>query len=176
MSPRSFAKGDKAEKKPKGKDLSYEAGFEKALTLLEYRSRTRSQMLRALGERGFPEDVATAVVDRLIELGLIDDAQYAERFVQASLRKGHGTRRAKYELRMRGVEDSLTDAAIDDVDADAEFSAAMPRAKKLYAKYADLPSRERAGKISRALAGRGFGYDVISSVLRALDAELEMED
>lgn len=173
MSPRSFAKGEKTEKK---KDLSYEAAFEKALSLLEYRSRTASQMLRALSEREYPEDVATAVVERLMELGLINDAEYAQRFVQSSLRKGHGTRRAKYELRMRGVEDSLTDAAIDDVDEDAEFAAAMPKAKTLYKRYADLPPRERAGKISRALAGRGFGYDVISSVLRALDSELEMED
>ena len=52
----------------------------------------------------------------------------------------------------------------------------MPKAKTLYKRYADLPARERAGKISRVLAGRGFGYDVISSVLRALDSELEMED
>ena len=173
MSPRSFAKGEKNEKP---KDLSYNAAFEKALSLLEYRSRTQSQMLRALSEREFPEDVAAAVVERLMELGLINDAEYAERFVQSSLRKGHGTRRAKYELRMRGVEDALTDTVIGDVDEDAEFSAAMPRARKLYERYSDLPARERAGKISRALASRGFGYDVISSVLRALDAEIEFED
>ena len=93
MSRTKFAKDDK----------SYDAALDRALTLLEYRARSAQEMRRALMQREFPEDVADEVVARLRELGYIDDAAYARALVSSTIRKGSGSRRARYALMQRGV-------------------------------------------------------------------------
>lgn len=166
MSRTRFAKDDK----------SYDAALDRALTLLEYRARSAQEMRRALMQREFPEDVADEVVARLRELGYIDDAAYARALVSSTIQKGSGSRRARYALMQRGVPDDVSAEALEEVDEEAEFSAALARGEKLWARYGDLPAREKKMKVSRSLAGRGFSYDVISSVLRRVSNGADEED
>ena len=102
MSRTKFAKDDK----------SYDAALDRALTLLEYRARSAQEMRRALMQREFPEDVADEVVARLRELGYIDDAAYARALVSSTIRKGSGSRRARYALMQRGVPDDVSAEAL----------------------------------------------------------------
>ena len=48
------------------------------LRLLTVRARTRSELQEQLTKRGYPGDVSTAVLNRLGEVGLVDDAEFAE--------------------------------------------------------------------------------------------------
>lgn len=166
MSPRRFAKDDK----------SYDAALDRALTLLEYRARTANEMRRALLQREFDEETADAVVERLIQLGYIDDAAFADAIVRSSLRKGQGTWRAKRALYAHGVGEEQSAEALCKIDEDDELEAALAPAQKLWQRYEGCPPRERAARVSRALAGRGFGYDVISRALRQIDRGFDEED
>ena len=56
------------------------------LRLLTGAARPRAALATALRQRGIPDDVAAGVLDRLIEVGLIDDRAYAEAFVAAKHR------------------------------------------------------------------------------------------
>jgi regulatory protein len=50
---------------------------EAAMSLLSFRPRSAAELLRGLRDKGYPEELAAEVVDRMRELGLIDDARFA---------------------------------------------------------------------------------------------------
>ena len=165
MSPRKSAE----------QDFSAEAAFERGLTLLEYRPRTVQQMYRALLQRGFGEAEAEDAVARLVRIGYLNDTLYAQDFVQSTLRKGQGMRKACWELRARGVQDETVRQAVEEIDEQDEFDAALMFGKKMWQRTENMEPRPRAAKIARALAARGFGYETVHSVLRMLDAETQQD-
>ena len=62
----------------------------KALALLNKRDYSRMELIRRLTEKGFEEKDATETVDRLVELHLINDENYAAMIVRHYAAKGFG--------------------------------------------------------------------------------------
>lgn len=58
-----------------------EAAREAALKLLERTRRTRSELARRLGEKGYAGPVVAEIIERLAGVGLVDDAEYAHAFL-----------------------------------------------------------------------------------------------
>ncbi len=81
----------------------YESVKEAALRLLERRPRTRTDLLRRLGQSGVEAGLAKEVVGRLAEVGLISDGQVAAQVVREELRKGSGNSRIRQKLSQAGV-------------------------------------------------------------------------
>ena len=54
-----------------------EAARESALGLLERTRRTRADLRQRLREKGYADAAIGTVIDRLVEVGLVDDAEYA---------------------------------------------------------------------------------------------------
>jgi regulatory protein len=122
------------------------------LRLLTARARTRAELAAQLGKRGYPDDVSAQVLDRLAEVGLVDDADFAEQWVSSRrVNAGKGKRALAAELRTKGVDNELITAALADIDAGAE----RQRAEEL---VRDKLRRERLGddddaKVMRRLVG-----------------------
>src|SRR6202034_4898601 len=55
------------------------------LRLLTARARTRAELVAQLTKRGYPDEVSVRVLDRLADVGLIDDADFAEQWVHSRL-------------------------------------------------------------------------------------------
>ena len=143
------------------------------LRLLTVRARTRAELVGQLEKRGFTEDVSARVLDRLSEVGLIDDEDFAEQWVRSRhINAGKGKRALVAELRKKGVDDEIINTALADIDSGAE----RQRAEQL---VRDKLRRERLGdeadelKVTRRLVGmlarRGYNssmaFDVVSSEL-----------
>ncbi len=148
------------------------------LRLLTARARTRAQLAAQLTKRGYPDDVCGRVLDRLAEVGLVDDQDFAEQWVRSRhFNAGKGKRALAAELRTKGVEDEVIAEALADVDADAE----RVRAEQL---VADKLRRERltddtddvkaARRLVGMLARRGYGQSMAFDVVKvALASERE---
>ena len=142
------------------------------LRLLTARARTRAELEGQLAKRGYPYDVSKRVLDRLTQVGLIDDADFAEQWVRSRrANAGKGKRALAAELRTKGVDNDVIMAALDGIDAGAE----RQRAEKL---VRDRLRREKLGddddaKIARRLVGmlarRGYSqtmaFDVVEDEL-----------
>jgi regulatory protein len=142
------------------------------LRLLTARARTRSELAGQLTKRGYPDDVSARVLDRLTQVGLVDDADFAEQWVQSRrVNAGKGKRALAAELRTKGVDNDVITAVLAGIDAGAE----RERAEQL---VRDKLRRERLGddddtKVMRRLVGmlarRGYGQavavDVVTSEL-----------
>jgi regulatory protein len=138
------------------------------LRLLTARARTRSELAGQLAKRGYPDDVSARVLDRLNQVGLVDDADFAEQWVQSRrVNAGKGKRALAAELRTKGVDDDVITAVLAGIDAGAE----RERAEQL---VRDKLRRERLGgdddaKVMRRLVGmlarRGYGQSMAVDVV-----------
>src|ERR1700755_2139238 len=91
------------------------------LRLLTARARTRAELEGQLTKRGYPDDVSALVLDRLADVGLVDDAGFAEQWVRSRrLNAGKGKRALAAELRTKGVDNEVIGAALAGIDAGAE--------------------------------------------------------
>ena len=88
------------------------------LRRLDAAPRTRVELERYLAQRGIPDDVACAVLDRFTEVGLIDDRAYAQGWVSSRHgTRGLGKRAVAQELRRKGVaDDVIAGFALDAAD------------------------------------------------------------
>jgi len=147
------------------------------LRLLTGRSRTRAELVGQLAKRGYSDDVATAVLDRLAAVGLINDADFADQWVQSRrVRTGKSNRALAAELKTRGVDDEVIAAAIGSADPGAERA----RAEQLITQKL---RRETLGssdevKVMRRLVGmlarRGYSQNMaVAVVTEQLAAERE---
>ncbi len=152
--------------------LQFADAYESALTSLDASARTASEIDRSLRMKGFVAPVAEAVVERLKENGLIDDQRLAARLAETQLTKPVGLYAMKRKLRAKGVSDEDAAEALESFDDDQQRAAAIQAARKLLRRYEELPARECRGKLSQALARRGFSWDAVSA---AVEAVLEEE-
>ena len=150
--------------------------LDKALTFLERRDRTEAEVRERLAKAGFGADAVDAALAKLIELGFVNDADYATRYIEALARKGRGRLRIREELRRKGLPEELARNALEDGYGRAqEEETALVEARKA---YSELPPelirtepRKAAEKVSRRLVSRGFPYEIIGEVMERIRNE-----
>jgi len=121
----------------------------------KYKSRTGE-----LKEReGVSQAVADRVLERLIEKGYIDDEKFARYWVEnRNQTKGTSKRKLIAELRSKGVDQAVVEAAFEETSRSDEDELHKVIAKKRD-KYADDQ------KLMQYLARQGFSYDDIKTAL-----------
>ena len=143
--------------------------YEFALTCLDFSQRSAAELTRKLISRGYVAPAAEAAVARLIEVGIVNDARYAQRITETAARKSVGVYAMKRKLMSKGFSEEDTETALEALDDAQQLSACRAAADKLRRKYEALPAREARMKLSQALARRGFAWDTISQVLDSSD-------
>jgi len=142
--------------------------YEAALTSLDYCARSARELTNALRRKGYVEPAVEAVMARLGETGLIDDAGYARRMAEVQSTKPVGLYAFKRKLKAKGISDEDAEEALAAFDDEQQRAAALEAAQRLYRKYEALPPREARAKLSQALARRGFSWDAIEGVIDEL--------
>ncbi len=141
-----------------------------AADLLSRRPWTRAGLEARLRRRGAPADVAAAAVADLAVRGLLDDAAFARQWVEARAARGYGPVRLRAELRARGVEASLVEAALDALDPDQALERARALARRRLPASGGARPERRAARLADILRRRGFPADVVGRVVRELVA------
>ena len=139
------------------------------LRLLTARARTRSELEGQLTKRGFPDEVSNRVLDRLAQVGLVDDADFAEQWVSSRrTNAGKGKRALAAELRTKGVDDDVVTAALAGIDAGAERARAeqLVRDKLRRGKLGDDDDTKVARRLVGMLARRGYNQTMALDVVK----------
>src|SRR6186997_1895935 len=110
------------------------------LNQLTHGAKTRSQLATTLRKRLVPDDAAETVLDRLTQVGLVDDAAYAAGWVRSrrSSRGLSGSAIAR-ELRDRGVDRDLVADAVADVGPEEDEASARELARRRLRSMSALP-------------------------------------
>jgi regulatory protein len=122
------------------------------------RAKLRAYLSRKIRERGWEEDRAPdleLLINRLAELGYVDDAAYALNKSRALSARGYGKQRLAQKLRLAGVDEK--DRAAADAHADEECVAAALR----------FAERRRLGPFARAAPDPRLREKWIATMVRA---------
>lgn len=151
-----------------------EVAHERALNFLSYRPRSIAEVQRNLRDKQIGEAAIEVVVDRLERAGLLNDEEFARFWVENRERfSPRGERALRYELRQKGIADSIINLVLGDLNQeDAAYRAAKARAKR-YAEADKAVFRKRLGDY---LARRGFSYDDIRDVVERLWSERLLDE
>ena len=156
------------------RDEQYVDAKQAALDYLAYKPRTEEEVRRKLRQEDVPSPVIEDVIARLYELEYLDDEAYAHDYAHNRFSsKKYGPVRIRRELTERGVERRLADAAVDELFAEVDVTAAAwTHAEKRWPRLAgeDDPRRRRQ-KMYRYLRRRGFTSNTIRPILDELERD-----
>ena len=146
--------------------------LEKAVSLLNYRAHSRKELADKLKQKTGCADAELAkVLDRLEELGFLNDRTYAASVVRGCARKGYGAQRALAELSRRGIAKDLREEALAEMP---ETDAALERL--IRTRLRDPSDRDEIRKVSAAMIRRGFSWDEIRRALESVRYSATDED
>ena len=148
----------------------YELAHTIALNALVTRAKSKGELLAHLKKRGVENDVANAIIYRLQEAGLINDAEFAKAWTQSRHNaKKLSKRIIAGELRSRGVDQLSIDTALNEIDEEDEYHMAFSFAMKKYSTMSRLEAEVQIRRIQSLLQRKGFSFDLIGRVIRELD-------
>lgn len=137
----------------------------RALHLLNDMGRTEEQLKTRLRRDLYPEDIIDDTIDYVKSFGYINDAAYAQCFVET--RKGKKSRKEIYaQLCRKGLKDEEIEAAFEECYGSGDAREAIEtilRKKKYDPRKAGW---EDTRKILGYLTRKGFGYEDIRQVIQ----------
>lgn len=145
-----------------------------ALRKLTAAPQSRATLETAMVAKDVPEDVARRVLDRFTEVGLVDDAAYAEMLVRTRhAERGLARRALVEELRRKGIDRDTAAAALEQIDDNDEWAAALEVARRKARATAGLDTAVRKRRMVATLGRKGFGPGVS---YRAVDEALREDE
>lgn len=151
-----------------------ERAYERALNYLSYRPRSERELRQYLGRKDTAEEDIDATVSRLQRARLLDDAQFAQFWVEnRQTFRPRGLWGLKAELRQKGVDSTIIDDVLEEVD---EREAAWRVARGQVHRYGKLEEHVFCRRFVAFLQRRGFGYGVSQEIVKSLWCEIQGED
>lgn len=137
-----------------------------ALRKLTARAHTRYELDQALEAKNVPPSAKEAVLNRMQDVGLVDDASFAVEWVTSRQQRRHLSRRAlRRELQAKGVDRSNIDRALDEVDFNSELITARDLVERKRATMSGLPRDVQYRRLAGILGRRGFDTAATMQVL-----------
>ncbi|MGN0065848.1 MAG: regulatory protein RecX [Nocardioides sp.] len=138
------------------------------LDALTGQARSRKELADKLAKKDVPAELATRLLDRFTEVGLIDDEAFARSWI-ASRQPGKGlARRAlAQELRRKGVDDEVAKEALDEIDPDDEEQAARQLVRKKLRSLRNVDRTVATRRLAGMLARKGYPAGMAFAVVRS---------
>jgi regulatory protein len=142
--------------------------YNNTLRYVTMRQHSEWEVVQYLQRKKVGKRLAAEIIDRLKDLDLLNDANFARSWVaNRRLLKATNKRRLAQELRQKRVSDAVIDSVLAEDETD---DTAVLR--ELVAKKRQLPRyRDDDMKLMQYLARQGYSYDAIKSVLHKTDLD-----
>ncbi len=139
----------------------------KAAELLSGRAMSAGELRRKLREKGASPEHAEAAADRMLELGVIDEAAYGDMVIRRCAAKGYGRRRAEQELSRHMVPREYWENALEGLPAPEGRLDALIAARL----KGGAPDEAQKKKLAAWLQRRGYGWEEIRSALGRIEPD-----
>ena len=146
----------------------YRKARERALYLLDIKDYSFVDMFKKL-RANYDEDTCYRVMQKLVEIGSINDSRYAEglarHYVEVKL---FGRRRAFQEMRLKGLTREVIDIALEPY-AEGTDERLRTLIEKKYLRYLD--DEKGVNRAKNALVRLGYDYSDINRVLKEMSED-----
>jgi len=130
-------------------------------------ARTRRDLADDLLSRGVPLEAVNEVLDRFVDVGLVNDAEFARLWVESRRRsRGSAPRVLRQELMEKGVEPELIDACLVDISADEQRSDARRLVDSKLRSVARFDEATQVRRLVNLLVRRGYSPSTAFEVVR----------
>ena len=137
------------------------------LDQLTGRARSRHELENKLRARGVPEEVASRLLDRFGEVGLVDDAAFARQWVESRQgSRGLARRALAEELRRKGIDTEVAREALDELDPGTEEDTARALVRKKLPSMRRLDRATATRRLAGMLARKGYPAGLAFAVVR----------
>jgi regulatory protein len=137
------------------------------LDQLAGRARSRSELAAKLARRNVPTDVATRLLDRFEEVGLVDDGAFAREWVsQRQEGRGLARRALAQELHRKGIDEEVARDALGVIDESDEVDAARMLVRRKLRSVRGLGTDKAVRRLVGMLARKGHSSGVAFRVVR----------
>ena len=143
------------------------------LRLIERSGKSSGQLRTLLLAKEFPAQLVDQMIDRFVEVSLIDDHSLAKDFADvARTRKSKAKSVIARELRGKGFPQDAIDAALEEINPEAELEAATKLATVKIRSLTKLDPEVRARRLSGFLMRKGYGGSVVWTAVRIATEEM----
>jgi regulatory protein len=158
----------KQDREPDPRDMARQI----VLRQLATAPRSRAELLQKLAQRGCSAEVAASVLDRMTQVGLVDDQSYAQMFVRSQQAgRGLAKRALARELRSKGIEDDLADETLASISDEEERDRARSLADRKLRAMHGLGIEVQTRRLVAMLARKGYSSSMVYAVIREAIAD-----
>lgn len=151
--------------------------YQRALYLLDARDYSYSMLFQKLMQTYRDRELCTAVADKLLRDGRLDDARYARRLAEYLVeKKRYGIFRVRQELMRRGIPKALCEAAVEGLEEDARENIPAVLEKKYGRLLTDPADRRAREKAVAGMVRLGYDYRSVRQAVEDYFAELADDD
>jgi regulatory protein len=143
--------------------------FDHAIQYVSRRAHSRRELTQKLLKKGHPPGVVNQTLERLADLGYLDESVFAEMIARKALNRHNGRRRAEMEIAKAGVPREIAQQAIEKVyGVESSVEGARKLAEKQRARLEKLEPQVAKRRLVGMLARRGYGHEEIEQVMREI--------
>jgi regulatory protein len=153
--------------------------FERAVKLLAAKPRSVAELReRLLRGKNIDEEVVETVISRLRAYGYLNDERFAFSYASYKVKqKPVGRRRLERDLKLKKVENSVANEALEMVYAETSEEQLIDQAIAKRLRLRGKPkNRAEAKSLFDHLLRRGFAFDLVSERVRSLNTDYADED
>ena len=144
----------------------------RALHSLAFRARSAHELRERLARAGYAGQTVSEVLDRLGELGYLDDEEFARNAARDKARKRYGPRRIYGELRRAGVDEEVAQEVVEEEFAGrSELEEARAAVRRRY--NTGERSVAQARRVHGFLMRRGYSAGVSAEIARSYRRETD---
>ena len=130
-------------------------------------AKSTSQLRKILEQREIPTDIAEKVLERFTEVGLIDDASFAETIVNSRRNyKGLAKSAIKRELNEKGVSQEMVEEAVSGITAEDDIESAKQLATRRFGQMAHLEKDVRTRRLAGYLQRKGYASSAVFAAIK----------
>jgi regulatory protein len=148
--------------------------FERAVKLLAAKPRSVAELReRLLRGKTVDEEVVETVISRLREYGYLNDERFAFGYASYKVKqKPVGRRRLERDLKLKKVENSVANEALEMVYAETSEEQLIEEAIAKRLRIRGKPkNRAEAKSLFDHLLRRGFDFELVSEKIRSLTTD-----
>ncbi|MDD5137039.1 MAG: regulatory protein RecX [Candidatus Omnitrophica bacterium] len=144
-----------------------------AYSLLRQRPRSEFEIRNRLKLKGYGSDVVESVIEGLRRAGEIDDARFAQLWVESQMHLNPvGDVVLRNKLKEKGVSDPIIEAVLAKKAGDYdEYELALNMAREQFARLKKLDRRKALKRVYDFLLRRGFKYDTVRTIVENITDE-----
>ncbi len=150
--------------------------FDKVLKYIDYKPRTKKEIIDYLEEHNATANSIKNIVKKLISIKFIDDDRYARIFIEEEMRHQKGPNAIRHVLLTKGIEEDIISKYLEQYSDDFLYENALDMGIKTLKTVIGLPLSKQKESVYTRLYRMGYDYSIINRVLSELEySKLDVE-